>query len=105
MGTRGRKKREVLPFLEMQKYCYGKLQRGETLTQDECVFVVDVDDKGTKPTAENHLTKMSIHNIEKRALAKFRTALGEKFNLHSLGDVADLTVSRRSAKIIDLGKK
>ena len=51
MGTRGRKKREVLPFLEMQKYCYGKLQRGETLTQDECVFVVDVDDKGTKPTA------------------------------------------------------
>ena len=66
MGTRGRKKREVLPFLEMQKYCYGKLQRGETLTQDECVFVVDVNDKGTKPTAENLLTNPYIHTNDKR---------------------------------------
>lgn len=105
MGTRGRKKKEVLPFLEMQKYCYGKLQRGETLTQDECVFVVDVDDKGTKPTPENHLTKMSIHNIEKRALAKIRTALGEKFNIHSLSDAFNTTGFRLPAKAIDLKKK
>lgn len=89
--ARGRKKKEILDFESMQKMCWGKLADGHTLTHDECSYLVDVDDKGTKPSASRRLTKMVICKIEERALKKIRKALGEKFNIRNLADALNLT--------------
>ena len=66
------------------------------LTQDECTYFVDFDVKGTKPTRDKHLTKMTICKIEKNACMKLRKALGKHFNIFELSDVCD-TARHRSA--------
>lgn len=75
------------------------------LTQEECTYFVDVDDKGTKPSRERRLTKMSICKIEDKACKKLREALGSRFNIFSLGDVIDLGKHRTTCEPIDLTMK
>lgn len=75
------------------------------LTQEECTYFVDVDEKGTKPTRERRLTKMSICKIEDKALKKLRAALGSKFNIFSLGDVMEIGKYRTACEPVDLSMK
>lgn len=75
------------------------------LTQEECTYFVDVDEKGTKPTRERRLTKMSICKIEDKACKKLRAALGSKFNIFSLGDVMEIGKYRTACEPVDLSMK
>ena len=75
------------------------------LTQEECTYFVDVDEKGTKPTREHRLTKMSICKIEDKACKKLRAALGSKFNIFSLGDIMEIGKYRTACEPVDLSTK
>ena len=85
--NRGRKKKEILSFEDTQKMCLKKIEAGMCLTQDECSYLIDVDDHGTKPTEKRHLTKMAVCNIEKKALEKLKFVLAKKFNIRDITDV------------------
>lgn len=65
------------------------------LTQDECSYFIDLDNKGTKPSRTKRLTKASIGKIERRACEKLRNALGKRFNIFELSDVYDVAKHRR----------
>jgi len=75
------------------------------LTQEECTYFVDVDEKGTKPSRERRLTKMSICKIEDRACRKLREAFGKKYSIFSLGDVMNVGKYRSACEPVDLSMK
>ena len=76
------------------------------LTQEDCTYFIDLDDKGTKPSKKRKLTKMSICKIEQRCMPKLFIALKKSFgkNLTS-NELKDAMLSmlshRENAKIID----
>ena len=91
---------KTLKALRFKRYILKKC-----LTQDECTYFIDVDSKGTKPSRERRLSKMSVCKIEAKALAKLREALGSKFNIFSLGDVLDHGRSHVPGEPVDFSQK
>lgn len=72
-------------FVKSQKmYKFKHYILKKPLTQDESTFLVDVDEKGTKPSESKKLSKMRICTLESGILVKLKKALGDKFNIRSL---------------------
>lgn len=72
-------------FIKTQKmYKFKHYILKKTLTQDECTYLVNVNDKGLKPSEKKKLCKMRICTLEAGALMKLKKALGDKFNITSL---------------------
>lgn len=57
------------------------------LTQEECTYFVDIDEKGTKASESKRLSKMRICTLEMSALAKLKKAIGSKFNIFKMSDL------------------
>lgn len=72
-------------FIKTQKmYKFKHYILRKPLTQDECTWLVDVNDKGLKASEAKKLSKMRICTLEQSALAKLKKAMGDKFNIFSL---------------------
>ena len=79
MAKRGRPRKVVYEtFEQTQDAVRRKAASGDRLTYDELRYVIDVDDKGTKPSAKKMMSKMGIMKIERRALGKLKKALAAK---------------------------
>ena len=57
------------------------------LTQEECTYFVDIDEKGTKASEKKRLSKMRVCTLEMSALKKLKRTFGNKFNIYGLKDV------------------